>query len=61
MPTPKNGFQILNQHPKKHTFKKNTLFFNVLLPKFHRTKQPRSKRYIHFIYDKDSKLNHLEG
>ena len=26
MPTTKNGFQILNLHPKKHVFKKNTLF-----------------------------------
>ena len=35
MPTPKNGFQILNLHPKKkHVFKKKT-FFNVLLPKFY--------------------------
>ena len=35
MPTPKNGFQILNLHLKKHVFKKNTLFFNVLLPKYY--------------------------
>ena len=35
MPTPKNGFQILNQHLKKHIFKKIP-FFNVLLPKFYR-------------------------
>ena len=27
MPTPKNGFQIFNLHPKKHIFKKNTPFF----------------------------------
>ena len=33
MPTPKNGFQILNLHPKKHVLKKKT-FFNVLLPSF---------------------------
>ena len=26
MPTPKNGFQILNLHPNIHVFKKNTLF-----------------------------------
>ena len=26
MPTPQNGFQILNLHPKKHLFKKNALF-----------------------------------
>ena len=34
MPTPKNGFQILNLHFKKHVFKeKKYPFFNVLLPK----------------------------
>ena len=26
MPTPKNGFQVLNLPLKKHVFKKNTLF-----------------------------------
>ena len=37
MPTPKNGFQILNLHPKKHIYKeKKNLFFNVLLPKYYR-------------------------
>ena len=30
---PKKGFQILNLHPKKHTFKKKKPFFYVLLPK----------------------------
>ena len=36
MPTPKNGFQILNLHLKKHVFKKkNIIFFNVLLPKYY--------------------------
>ena len=36
MPTPKNGFQILNLHSKKHVFKKIPFFlFNVLLPKFY--------------------------
>ena len=34
MPTPQNGFQIVNLHPKKHEFKKKYPFFNVLLPKF---------------------------
>ena len=28
MPTAKNGFQILNLHPKKHVFKK-VPFFNA--------------------------------
>ena len=37
MPTPKNVFQILNLHPKKHVFEKMP-FFNVLLPKFYREK-----------------------
>ena len=27
MPTAKNGFQILNLHPKKHVFKKKYPFF----------------------------------
>ena len=31
--TPKNGFQILNLHPKKHILKKKKTFFYVLLPK----------------------------
>ena len=36
MPTPKNGFRILNIHKKtKQVFQKITLFFNVLLPKFY--------------------------
>ena len=35
MPTPKNGFQILNLHLTRHVFKKNTLFLNVLLPKYY--------------------------
>ena len=30
MPTAKNGFHILNQHPKKYVFKK-ILFFNANL------------------------------
>ena len=35
MPTVKNGFHILNLHPKK-MYLKNTLFFNAnLLEKFH--------------------------
>ena len=37
MPTPKNGFQILNLHPKKHIVEqKNTLFFNFGLLKVFR-------------------------
>ena len=32
MPTPKNGFQILNLHPKNIYLKKYH-FFDVLLPK----------------------------
>ena len=36
MPTPKNGFQILNLHPKNHIFKeKKYPFFNVLLPEYY--------------------------
>ena len=31
MPTPKNGFQILNLHPKKHVFKKKTFFMYFYL------------------------------
>ena len=27
MPTPKNGFQILNLHPKKDIFKEKNTFF----------------------------------
>ena len=38
MPTPKNGFQILNLHLKKHVFKKKYPFFNVLLPKYYQGK-----------------------
>ena len=33
MPTAKNGFQILNPHPKKHTVylkKKNSIFLDVI-------------------------------
>ena len=41
MPTPKNGFQILNLHLKKHIFEeKNTLFlmyFCQNLPKYYQT------------------------
>ena len=31
IPTAKNGFQILNLHPKKHALKKKYLFFNANL------------------------------
>ena len=31
MPTPKNGFQILNLHPEKHIFKKKKLFYVLFL------------------------------
>ena len=31
MPTLQNGFQILNLRPKKHVFKKNTIFYVLLL------------------------------
>ena len=35
MPTPKDGFQILNLHPKKHSYIKKKKKFNVLLPNFY--------------------------
>ena len=36
MPTAKNGFHILNLHPKKYVFKKKLTFFNAnLLEKFY--------------------------
>ena len=43
MPTPKNGFQILNLHLKKHIFKeKNTLFY-VLMPKYYQKSEKAAK------------------
>ena len=48
MPTSKNGFQILNLHPKKHVcfFFLNTLFFNVLLPMFYQKSFVSQKNII---------------
>ena len=55
MPTPKNGFQILNLHPKKHILKKKKKILNVLLPKFYQ------KNFLMPIYLKNSENFDLEA
>ena len=54
MPTPKNGFQILNLHLKKNFFFKYIpFFFNVLLPKYY---QKLAKSFFFFENEMNNRV-----